>query len=257
MICCPGGDASGGVRYPDHRGTVVIPDGNVARTRTQQTMKKKTPCRRAGSNLQAGLVTTVNHHADHPGFAGVLGLLAGLTMIPGRGAIARLAADMAHVSSTDRVIDVGCGPGTAVREAARRGARAIGIDPAPVMLRLAAALTRQPAGITWAEGTAEDLRQPDASATVLWCVATVHHWKDVSLGLAEARRVLTTGGRLLAIERRVRPGATGLASHGWTGQQAQSFAAQCRATGFDDVHVEQRTPGGRALWTVRAIRWPD
>jgi ubiquinone/menaquinone biosynthesis C-methylase UbiE len=187
----------------------------------------------------------------------VLGLLAGLTMIPGRGAIARLAADVAHVSSTDRVIDVGCGPGTAVREAARRGAWAIGIDPAPVMLRLAEALTRQQVGITWAEGTAEDLRQPDASATVLWCVATVHHWKDVSLGLAEARRVLTTGGRLLAIERRVRPGATGLASHGWTDQQAQSFAAQCRATGFDDVHAEQHTPGGRALWAVRAIRRPE
>ena len=31
----------------------------------------------------------VNHHADHPGFAGVTGLLAGLTMIIGRGAVAR------------------------------------------------------------------------------------------------------------------------------------------------------------------------
>lgn len=174
-------------------------------------------------------------------------------MIPGRGAVARLAADLAGVSNTDRVIDVGCGPGTAVREAARRGARAIGIDPAPVMLRLAEALTRQRGGITWAEGTAEDLRQPDASATVLWCVATVHHWKDVVTGLAEARRVLAPAGRLLAIERRVRPGATGLASHGWTDSQAQSFAAQCRAAGFDDVRAEQHTPGRRALWTVLAV----
>jgi ubiquinone/menaquinone biosynthesis C-methylase UbiE len=202
-------------------------------------------------------VTTVNHHANHPGFAGVTGLLAGLTMIPGRGTVARLAADLVSVSATDHVIDVGCGPGTAVREAVRRGARVIGVDPAPVMLRLAEALTRQQAGITWAEGTAEDLRQPDASATVLWSVATVHHWKDVGLGLAEARRVLTPGGRLLAIERRVRPGATGLASHGWTEQQAHSFAAQCQATGFDDVRVEQHTPGRRALWAVQAIRTPD
>lgn len=99
--------------------------------------------RRLRRNLQAGVVTTLNHHADHPGFAGVTGLLAGLTMIPGRGAIARLAADLACVSATDRVIDVGCGPGTAVREAARRGARAIGIDPARVMLRLAEALVRK------------------------------------------------------------------------------------------------------------------
>jgi ubiquinone/menaquinone biosynthesis C-methylase UbiE len=205
-------------------------------------------------NLQAGLVTTVNHHADHPGFAGLTGLLAGLTMIPGRGAIARLAADLASVSGTDRVIDVGCGPGTAVREAARRGARAVGVDPAAVMLRLAEVLTRQQDGITWAEGTAEDLRQPDSSATVLWCVATVHHWKNVSMGLAEARRVLVPGGRLLAIERRVRPGATGLASHGWTDQQAQSFAAQCRAAGFDDLRVEEHSPGRRVLCVVQAVR---
>jgi SAM-dependent methyltransferase len=201
-------------------------------------------------------MTAVNHHADHPGFAGVTGLLAGLTMIPGRGVIARLAADLTSVSANDYVLDVGCGPGTAVREATRRGARATGIDPAPVMLWLAEALTRKHAGITWAEGTAEDLRQPDASATVLWCVATVHHWKDVGAGLAEARRVLAPGGRLLAIERRVRPGATGLASHGWTGPQAEAFAAQCRVTGFDDVRVEQHVPGRRALWAVRAIRRP-
>jgi ubiquinone/menaquinone biosynthesis C-methylase UbiE len=162
-------------------------------------------------------MTAVNHHAEHPGFAGITGLLAGLTMIPGRGVVARLAADLTSVSASDHVLDVGCGPGTAVREAARRGARATGIDPAPVMLWLAEALTRKHSGITWAEGTAEDLRQPGASATVLWCVATVHHWKDVGAGLVEARRVLTPGGRLLAIERRVRPGATGLASHGWTG----------------------------------------
>ncbi|HYZ38879.1 MAG TPA: class I SAM-dependent methyltransferase [Pseudonocardiaceae bacterium] len=164
-------------------------------------------------------MTTVNHHADHPGFAGVVGLLAGLSMIPGRGAVARLVA-----------------------------------DSAPVMLRLARALTRQRAGITWAEGSAEDLRQPEASATVLWCVATVHHWKDVSMGLAEARRVLAPEGRLLVIERCVHPRATGLASHGWTEQQVQSFAAQCRAAGFDDVRVEQHTPGRRALYVVRAVR---
>ena len=204
--------------------------------------------------MQAGLVIPVNHHADHPGFAGLTGLLAGLTMIPGRGAVARLAADLASVSAIDRVIDVGCGPGTAVREAARRGARAVGVDPAPVMLWLAEVLTRQQDGITWAEGAAEDLRQPDSSATVLWCVATVHHWKDVSMGLAEARRVLASGGRLLAIERRVRPGATGLASHGWTDQQAQSFAAQCCAAGFGEVRVEEHSPGRRVLCVVRAVR---
>ena len=108
-----------------------------------------------------------NHHADHPGFAGVTGLLAGLTMIVGRGAVARRAADLASVSPADHVVDVGCGPGTAAREAARRGAHVTGVDPAAVMLQLARAFTRDRTAIRWAEGSAEHLPQPDGSATVV------------------------------------------------------------------------------------------
>ena len=32
----------------------------------------------------------------------------------------------------------------------------------------------------------------------------MHHWKDVTKGLAEAYRVLAPGGRVLAIERQVK-----------------------------------------------------
>ena len=32
-----------------------------------------------------------NHHADFPAFSGVSGLIAGLSMVAGRGAVARLA----------------------------------------------------------------------------------------------------------------------------------------------------------------------
>ncbi|MGH3548317.1 MAG: class I SAM-dependent methyltransferase [Pseudonocardiaceae bacterium] len=196
----------------------------------------------------------VNHHADHPGFAGVTGLLVGLIMSLAGGAVARLAADLTSVSKADRVVDVGCGPGTAVREAGRRGARVVGVDPAPVMLRLARALTPNRGAITWVEGTAEDLPARDASATVLWSLATVHHWRDVTAGLSEIKRVLCPGGRFLAIERQAQAGATGLASHGWTPQQAESFAAQCLTAGFTDVRVENHTPGRRALVIVRAVR---
>jgi SAM-dependent methyltransferase len=111
-------------------------------------------------------MTTTNHHANYPGFAGVTGLLAGLIMNLVGGPTARLVADLAELSAADCVIDVGCGPGTAVREAARRGARAIGVDPAPVMLRLARMLTRDQARITWIMGPAENIRRPNGSASV-------------------------------------------------------------------------------------------
>jgi ubiquinone/menaquinone biosynthesis C-methylase UbiE len=193
----------------------------------------------------------VNHHADHPGFSGVTGAIVGLVLLWMGRANARLAADVTGVSAGDRVIDIGCGPGGAAREAARRGASVVGVDPAPVMLRLARTFTRD-ASISWAEGTAENVPLADGSATVLWSLATVHHWQDIGRGLSEARRLLSPGGRLLAVERRTKPGASGLASHGWTEQQAESFAAQCRTAGFENVAVGQHGQGRRAVWTVLA-----
>ncbi|OBH02388.1 hypothetical protein A5696_11075 [Mycobacterium sp. E2699] len=113
----------------------------------------------------------VNHHADHEGFSGAIGLVAALGMLAtGRGN-ARFAAELASVSGTDRVVDIGCGPGNAGRAA-------------------------------------------------------------------------------------VRPGAKGLASHGWTEQQVESFAAQCRAAGFAGVQVDEHRRGRGSAWAVQAVR-PD
>ncbi|WP_102143446.1 class I SAM-dependent methyltransferase [Mycobacterium hubeiense] len=196
----------------------------------------------------------VNHHADHPGFAGVTGTFFGLVMLIAGRRKARLAVDVAAVSEADHVVDIGCGPGTAAREAARRGARVTGVDPSPAMLRVARAFTRKKDSITWLEGTAESLPLPDGTATVVWSLATVHHWQDVDKGVAEIRRVLAPGGRMLAIERVSRPGATGLASHGWTEAQAKAFAALCRNAGLADVRVSTHGSGRRAVWTVAGLR---
>ncbi len=195
-----------------------------------------------------------NHHGDHPGFAGVTGVLAGLTMVLGRGRIARLACDLAAVTADDHVVDVGCGPGAAARAAARRGAEVTGVDPASVMLGMARRLTFGKPSVTWTEGMAEDLPLPDGAATVVWSLATVHHWPLLDEGLAEARRVLKPGGRFLAIERKARPGAKGLASHGWTRDQADAFADHCRDAGFTDVAVARHKPGWIPQLSVLATR---
>ncbi|MBO0677079.1 class I SAM-dependent methyltransferase [Mycolicibacterium sp. S2-37] len=194
----------------------------------------------------------VNHHADHPGFAGVTGILFGLLFLVIGRATAALAADISRVGADDHVVDVGCGPGTAARTAARRGAEVTGVDPSPSMLRIARAVTGRGAAVRWVQGSAEALRLPDGSATIVWALATVHHWRDVEAGIAEARRVLAPGGRLLAVERRTEPGATGTASHGWTSQQAEAFAALCRSAGFADVSVNQERAGRKSVWTVSA-----
>ena len=195
----------------------------------------------------------VNHHADHPGFAGIGGAVCGLVFLLVGRANARLAVALARPAVGDHVVDVGCGPGTAARAAARRGARVTGVDPAETMLRLARAVTRR-RDVTWAEGSAEALPVADGTATVVWALATVHHWRDAAAGVAEAHRVLRAGGRLLAIERRTTRDATGLASHGWTREQAESFAELCRTTGFVDVDVRGERAGRRDVWAVTGHR---
>ncbi len=198
-------------------------------------------------------LATPNHHHDHPAFAGLTGVLAAVTMTVGRDGDARLAAELAQLAAGDLVVDIGCGPGVAARHAARQHAAVIGVDPAPVMLRVARALTRR-ADVRYVEGSAESLPLPDDSATVVWSIATVHHWRDIDAGLREVRRILRPGGRFVVLERLVRAGATGLASHGWTIEQAQEFARACRDSGFQEVEVEgPRQAGRRTMLAVTAI----
>lgn len=178
----------------------------------------------------------------------------GLAMMVGRGGLGRLAAELAEVGPEDHVFDIGCGPGSAAREAAGRGATVTGVDPASVMLSIARRFTRGGSRISWLEGTAESVPVADGAGTVLWSIATVHHWKDVDTGLAEAHRVLAPGGRLVAIERRTKAGARGLASHGWTEAQAERFAELCTAHGFDDARVQTRGKGRRRQLVVTATR---
>src|SRR4030095_15290942 len=118
-------------------------------------------------------------------------------------------ADLAGVGPSDRVVDVGCGPGRFLREAAERGAEAVGIEPSAQVQLGGVGGWRTPAGlrerVRVLEGTAERLPLEDGSATVLWAVASYHHWADPEAGLAEAHRVLAPGGRLLIAERLGQP----------------------------------------------------
>jgi len=193
-----------------------------------------------------------NHHADYPGFAGITGLLAATSMAIGRQGDARLAERLSHLHAGDSVVDVGCGPGAAARRAARLATSVIGVDPAPVMLRVARLLTNSSGTVRYAAGTAEALPLPDHCASVLWTIASVHHWADLDAALSEAGRVLKPEGRLVAIERRTRPGAPGHGSHGWTDEQATAFAALCRQHGFIDTEVDRHQTGRRCTLSVTA-----
>jgi ubiquinone/menaquinone biosynthesis C-methylase UbiE len=176
-------------------------------------------------------------------------LLTAVSMTVGRGPAARTVAGLAGLSPQDRVVDIGCGPGTAARTAARRCASVTGVDPAPEMLRLGRWITaaRRVTNVTFSQGRADVLPLPDASVTVAWALSSLHHWPDRAAGLAEARRVLAPGGRILLAERLVKPGARGHAAHGLSRDQASQLAGDLEAAGFTGVYCETRQAGRRTL----------
>jgi len=198
-----------------------------------------------------------NHHASHPGFSGPSGLVAAVGFLFGRDDAARLAVELAELRAGERLVDVGCGPGVAVQRAKKIGAAVIGVDPAPVMLRVARARWRSDAGVDWRIGTAESLPVDDGWANVVWSLSTVHHWADVDAALAETRRVLAPGGRLVVLERRIQDTtAVGVASHGWTIEQSGSFAEHCRSHGFVDITVGEHRARTTVLSVVARVSTP-
>jgi ubiquinone/menaquinone biosynthesis C-methylase UbiE len=201
------------------------------------------------------MARTAARHGAGSEFSGLFGLAAGVAMAVGRGRLVRTVADLAGVAPGDRVVDVGSGPGKFLREAARRGAEATGIEPALQMRRLARRLTpaRARASVTVLDGTAEDIPLEDGAATVAWAVSSVHHWADVDAGLAETHRVLAPGGRLLLVERLARPGGW-FQHHAASPQRAEELASRATAAGFTEVAVQRHALGRYQFVLVKARR---
>jgi SAM-dependent methyltransferase len=193
-----------------------------------------------------------NHHAHHEGFHGWTGVVMAIKFLFRRTEDSQIACDLAELSEGDHVVDIGCGSGITVRAALKRGATVIGVDPAPVMLRVARLTTWWPSSrgrATWLTGTAEQVPVDDASADAAWSLATVHHWHDIDHGLAEVQRILKPGGRFIAIEGERVIGATDHRSHGWTMPQAEAFGEAMRAHGFTDLEIDTvQVERGDIIW---------
>ncbi len=179
-----------------------------------------------------------------------------VSMVFGRGRMATFVADLARLTPADRVVDVGCGPGTAVRVAARHCDTATGVDPDPTMLRYGRWLTRmrRRRNVNLMEGRAEALPLPDDSATVAWALTSVHHWSDRAAGLAEMRRVLAPGGRVFLVERLTQPGDRGHRSYGLNEAQLVTLEEDVRRAGISAVRRETHVVGRETLAVVRGSR---
>ncbi len=93
----------------------------------------------------------------------------------------------------ERILDLGCGDGQLTEQLAARGAVMRGFDASPQMA--AAARAR---GLEVDEGSAEKLPYSDASFDAVFSNAALHWIRDQDAVIAEAHRVLKSGGRFVA-----------------------------------------------------------
>jgi ubiquinone/menaquinone biosynthesis C-methylase UbiE len=91
------------------------------------------------------------------------------------------------------VLDLGSGTGRLTPGlAAEFQGQVYGVEPSDVM-RQAAEQVPHP-GVTYLQGSAEEIPLPEASVDAVLMFLTFHHWTDPVQGLREVRRVLRPGG---------------------------------------------------------------
>ncbi|KAA8884730.1 methyltransferase domain-containing protein [Nocardia colli] len=171
---------------------------------------------------------------------------------PGAAELRAHSYDLLHLSRGASVIDIGCGSGRAVAELADQGAVPIGIDPSDQMIT--AARTRWPA-MDFRLGTAKNLPLPDESVTAYRADKVFHEIADPAAALAEARRVLTPGGRIVLLGQdwdaliidSDDPETTRTVLHARAAtitnpRSARTYRNLLLSSDFHDVTIEARTP---------------
>ncbi len=148
------------------------------------------------------------------------------------------------------VLDLGSGAGADVLISARRvapGGRAIGLDMTPEMLD-AARRTAAEAGVDnveFVEGYLEDIPLTDASVDVVISNCVINLAADKRVVLAEAARVLRSGGRFAVsdvVADSDMASETRADMEAWTGCVAgalttEEFTNALRDTGFVDIEI--------------------
>jgi arsenite methyltransferase len=100
----------------------------------------------------------------------------------------------------ERVLDVGCGPGfylPDLADAVGADGAVAGVDPARAMLALAERRCAERPNVELREGGATSLPLEDATFDAALSVQVLEYVEDVAAAVAELRRVLRPGGRVV------------------------------------------------------------
>ncbi|MGR7002210.1 methyltransferase domain-containing protein [Yinghuangia aomiensis] len=165
--------------------------------------------------------------------------------------------------------DIGCGTGTALAELAARGISGTGVDRSTAMVDTAR--LRHP-DLPFATGDALELPFPEGSLSWYRAERVYLHLADAAAAIAEARRVLVPGGRIVladpdfdsvvltggdpSLTRTLIAGFTDSLANGHAGTRTMADLA---AAGFRDIRVDAvpltftSLPVAEPLWLLPAL----
>ena len=112
--------------------------------------------------------------------------------------VARLAP-----KAGETAMDIGAGAGAGTMVALKSGCTVVAVEPTPYMrrtLNLRRLLGRVRDRMRILDGSAEATTVAAGSIDAAWAVNTMHHWTNMSAGIAELARVLADGGRTLLVD---------------------------------------------------------
>ena len=186
--------------------------------------------------------------------------------------------DLAGEVAGRRILDVGCASGAVLEALHDRGATVTGIDSSAEMVRLARHRLGDGADLHLAD-VGSPLPCPDGAFDDVIASLVLHYLEDWTAPLAELRRVLAPGGRLIVAVNHpllfplVRPGAGYFAIQEWSdentfsGQQAvltywhrplHAMAGAFTAAGFRIAVISEPepAPGARELFPAELAAKP-
>ena len=172
----------------------------------------------------------------------------------------RQALTALALRATDRLLDVGCGPGAAVFEAAPLVARATGLDLSPAMIERARSRADGIGNVEFVEGDSARLPFADGAFSAVLSTTSFHHYPEPDRALAEMRRVLEPWGRIalgdLSSDRLVMRGVDALCRRYERGHvhfyRTDELTALLTSAGFREVTARPLLAGGYALVTARS-----
>lgn len=206
-----------------------------------------------GTCSSSGLKGAIARQFGNP--SGFWGGVVGRIMALKNAAMHEFAVECLDVQPTDRVLEIGFGPGRQLAEIAGRAPAGLvaGIDLSPVMVAQAARRLSRVPGAQDADlraGSVESLPWPDAHFTKVCATNNFQFWPDQLACLEEAARVLAPGGTLLLCLRTKESGKPGQLAPGFTVEEIDAAAELMARAGLREVRRRARALGRRGAVCV-------